>query len=293
MWDTITNTKRKKVIAFLVISGLLLIPIAVVYATAYTQDITETLSNITFQPANLYQHIGETLSNIVFQNKGNTQTPHEILYSICVNFTRTILSCGSADLQFGLVNTGSVQTINVTTNGCTFSPLSVVGDGKPHPITFISGYCSDFTFTLPTGYVWNGTSSDAINSAMCLNCTINLDYTSQNSIQTQTQIVMIYQTETIQPNLTSCKNTTACANNQLSGFVALLLPTLVLMAVGCYALLQMGVKDERVYIFMLMMAITGSAFLSSAGGFSIYAIPWYIAIFIDIIGFLLIMVHKN
>ena len=263
MWNTITNTKRKKVIAFLVISGLLLIPIAVVYATAYTQDITETLSNITFQPANLYHAIGETLSNVAFQPSGHTTLKDEVMDSLCANFTSGANNCAFS-VYFALNGSGVVAAVALS--GCGVTPASVAGNGVS-----VSGSTSpricNLTATLPSGYKFSGTgngvvsvSSDGLSETIqtCLGCTIGDSYSVVGvSLQTVTAFTTIDQIVQTTINYTPPSS----IGNALVNWTVFLFVNYVPLAfftIGVFITLRMAkIDDDRVYLLALDLVLTG------------------------------------
>lgn len=117
-------------------------------------------------------------------------------------------------------------------------------------------------------------------------------YTTQPSTVT-TVTGVIYSTVIVSPALSKCTNTNSCVTNQFSSFLTILLPSIIITALMLYFPYKMGIKDERVYIFIFMMIISGIGFLSAGGAFGNNGIPWYIPIFVDIIGFMLIISFRN
>ena len=117
-------------------------------------------------------------------------------------------------------------------------------------------------------------------------------YTTQPSTVT-TVTGVIYSTVIVSPALSKCTNTNSCVTNQFSSFLTILLPSIIITALMLYFPYKMGIKDERVYIFIFMMIISGIGFLSAGGAFGNNGIPWYIPIFTDIVGFMLIISFRN
>lgn len=118
-------------------------------------------------------------------------------------------------------------------------------------------------------------------------------YTTQPIVSSKTFTQVTYTTVTVTPALSKCTNTNSCTTNQFSQFMVVLLPTLIILALMEYFPYKMGIKDERVYIFIFMLVISAVGFLSSLGGFGQNGIPWYIPIFSDIVGFMLIITKRN
>lgn len=118
-------------------------------------------------------------------------------------------------------------------------------------------------------------------------------YTTQPQPLTQTKTSVIFTTVIITPTLSKCTNTNSCTTNQFSQFMVILLPSIIFLAIGEYFTFKLGVKDERVYILVFMFVISAVGFLSALGGFGNNGIPWYIPIFSDIVGFMLILTFKG
>lgn len=103
-----------------------------------------------------------------------------------------------------------------------------------------------------------------------------------------TKTAVIYSTTTINPGLSDPKNAGDAMTNQMSEFLIILLPSLIIIALMIYIPFKMGVRDEKVYVLLFMFAVSGLGFLSAVGAFGQNGIPWYIAVFVDIIGLVIL-----
>jgi hypothetical protein len=294
VWQTKAKSKSKSilVVALLILS---LSSVIAIYATGYTQTISENINLITNSGLSSLLNFNFNLLNSIhdwgnpfnypigLRNSINDRTPQTNEgIGLCMNTTDTNRQCGAVTFDFNPLN--SVADINVT--GSCVAKTTIAGDGQNHTLGLSNGSCV-VTLTLPSAYAFSsGKDTVSVYSGLFYK-----DSYYQIQSSTVTHTVTDYVTTTIYPQYSPCNNVANCADNQLAAVTGNLLFTLILMAVGAYALLQMGVRDERAYVFLIMMAIDVSAYLGSIGAMGAGIVPWYVAIFVNIIGFLFIMMR--
>lgn len=292
------KSKRKRLI---LLAGLLsLFFVSVVYATNFNQAITETLNFVS--PTNFwFQSITDTFNFLSSTNYWYQTTSESLSFlsspslwyvnpiakiGFCVNITATgFNNCGST-IAFSLTGAGAIQTI--TLSSCSVSPTSVIGNGNPVTVSTLPPSCQ-FTAHLPNGYLFTGNNQQNEFFTTSPQAVLSDTYYSGVSGTSQTVTVVVFQTVVINPPASSCTNSADCGANQLGIYIGLGVPSLIIMAVFIYIPYRLDIKDERIYIFMLMLAMTFIGFISNIGAFGNFGIVWYIVIFIDILGVLFII----
>ena len=280
-------------------------------------SVSDTLNNI-WTPVNSTYPNGQATNNpavarvVIFTaltvlSGSDTVTLH------CTNTMTTIWNfiyefngVGSINGTSSQFQTGTGTGTMQTGHGATFSGNTIliagifgasVSNVNWTPGTGYTGYTGSCCETV-TQYALSGvTSPTQFPSSTSGNGQWNIagvaiEYTPQsNTIITVTSYT--YVTVTVTPNLSKCTDTNSCTTNQFSQFMIVLLPSLIIIALLEYFPYKMGVKDERVYVLIFMCAVSAVGFLSALGGFGQNGIPWYIPIFSDIVGFMLIIAFKG
>jgi len=283
VWDWIPKSKRSMSIVLAIV--LLISFVGIAYAgTNHPQSISDAFNNLLFQTNPWFQTISDSFNNILFQASGHYQQINEYVYYLCFNTTDINTYCGGQYVQFTPLTGNSIQTVHIS-GSCLVSPSSMSGDGTAQNIN-LNGICT-LTFTLPASSYWVANGLTTLSLTACIGCSTIVETYGTVSITTITYIV--YQTTTINPNLNPCTNATTCSSNQGASFINVLIPALIIIGLFLYIPLQMGVRNDRVLVFCFMMGTTVVGFLSAIGGLGSAGIPWYIVIFTDIIGLLVIL----
>lgn len=117
-----------------------------------------------------------------------------------------------------------------------------------------------------------------------------IKWSSNYLIQTKTitQTVTVHITSTVLPQLSQCKDSATCGDNQLAAYLSSMIFTVILIAVGVIVLVDLNVHDDRAYVFIVMCMVSISAFIGASGELGANAIPWYVALFVDMIGLVII-----
>lgn len=183
---------------------------------------------------------------------------------------------------------------SVLSNGLNFTPNPTDGAGNCKIAGVSQSFCQEYTTNgaaSPTNYpmVCATCSSSNVVTLIGVGAIFGVSHTVANPTVTSTTFV----TQTIQPSIAKCTDTNSCVTNQFSQFLILLLPSLIIIALFEFITYKIGIKDERVYVLVFMFAISAIGFLSALGAFGTNGIPFYIPIFCDIVGFMLILTFKR
>jgi len=247
-----------------------------------------------------------------------TTEVNAISVSNIASITAFATSTGSCNVNpgtCGTLTTSTTNTFNSATdiavggwigrgtslfsNGINFTPNPTDGLGNCKIVGTGTIGCQEYTTngaTSPTNYpmVCASCSSSNVVAAFGIGAIFGTaPATSTTSALTTTVTRTLYSTHLVAPSLSKCTDTNSCVTNQSSQFLTVLLPSIIIIALLEYFPYKMGIKDERVYVFIFMMIISGIGFLSSLGGFGNNGLPWYIPIFCDIVGFMLILSFKG
>jgi hypothetical protein len=205
------------------------------------------------------------------------------------NISPTVVATatGSCVADPGICGTVTTSSSNKFSNGNSFAVAATGGWGMSTPSQgtgFIPipnpcvQFCSEYSasITSPTNYPMSCASCGATNFVAVALAGAIFSLVPPGA---STVFSTIFVTTTVSNGMNPCTETNSCTTNQFSSFMIILLPSIIMIALAEYATYKVGAKDERIY--------------SSTGAFGQWGIPWYIPVFCDIIGFMLIATFKG